>query len=150
MSDQWLYSQQGHQYGPVSAERIKELADSGHLHPTDLLWTAGMAKWIPADGVKGLFSHEPKPDPVANEARSAEDNPLSMLAAASQPTNHREKPPRQKDSSKTREKRQDIATRSSVESAQDSTGYSIGTKIVFGTVGLACLGMLFLAHPDNA
>src|SRR6185312_6521040 len=35
--------------------QLKQLALSGQLKPTDLVWQDGMSDWVPANSVKGLF-----------------------------------------------------------------------------------------------
>jgi hypothetical protein len=52
---QWYYLQGGHQLGPVSLEALRQLAASGDLLPTDLVWTAGAACWTAAESVAVLF-----------------------------------------------------------------------------------------------
>ena len=52
---------------PVNAARLKQLADSGQLKPTDLVWQEGMLEWMPAGSVKGLFPA----DEVASSATIA-------------------------------------------------------------------------------
>lgn len=56
MADEWHYTVDGNQQGPVSASELKRLAASGNLGPTDLIWKEGMAEWKPASSVRGLFS----------------------------------------------------------------------------------------------
>ncbi len=55
MSQDWYYSADGGQKGPVTAADLKKLADAGSLKPTDLIWKDGMTDWSPAKTVKGLF-----------------------------------------------------------------------------------------------
>ena len=55
MADEWHYTNDGSQQGPVSASELKQLAASGSLSPSDLVWKEGMAEWKPASSVKGLF-----------------------------------------------------------------------------------------------
>lgn len=55
MEIQWYYSNQGKQLGPVPTERLKQLAASGQLQPSDMVWKEGMAQWAEASHVKGLF-----------------------------------------------------------------------------------------------
>lgn len=55
METQWYYTEQGQPFGPVSPEQLKELVKSGRLQPSDLVWKVGMAKWLAASQVKGLF-----------------------------------------------------------------------------------------------
>ena len=62
MGEQWHYARAGKQSGPVSAAELKQLASSGHLSPTDMVWKEGMSSWVPAEKVKRLFT---TPHPVA-------------------------------------------------------------------------------------
>jgi len=68
MGDQWYYSRGGKQGGPVSAAQLKQLAYTGQVSPTDLLWKEGLGDWIPAAKVKGLFGAQP----VASASPSSE------------------------------------------------------------------------------
>src|SRR4051812_15634803 len=51
MADQWYYTDQGQQMGPVSTEELKRYAASGRLQPGDLVWKDGMPKWVPVSSV---------------------------------------------------------------------------------------------------
>ena len=51
---QWYYTQNGQQQGPVTAQTIKEKAQSGELLPTDRLWKDGLKDWVAADSLPGL------------------------------------------------------------------------------------------------
>jgi len=68
MEDQWYYSEQKQRMGPVSEGQLKQLASTGQLKPTDLVWKKGMASWRAASEVVGLFppsiSAEPPPLPL--------------------------------------------------------------------------------------
>ena len=59
MADQWYYAHQGQQSGPVSTEQLEQLAASGQLQPGDVVWKQGMAAWLPANTVEGLFARAP-------------------------------------------------------------------------------------------
>ena len=61
MAAEWHYSKDGQEHGPVSASDLKNLAKSGALLPSDLIWKEGMAEWKPASNVKGLFASTPVP-----------------------------------------------------------------------------------------
>src|SRR5260370_28239123 len=41
MADRWYYTHGGSPEGPVPHERLKQLAASGELAPTDLVWPEG-------------------------------------------------------------------------------------------------------------
>jgi len=68
MPDQWYYQRDGQQCGPISVPLLKQLAASGELKPTDLVWKEGMIQWAHARSLKGLFS-EPAGHEVAQALR---------------------------------------------------------------------------------
>ena len=41
----WYYTQNGEQRGPVSPAQLKQLAQSGQLQPTDLVFKEGGKEW---------------------------------------------------------------------------------------------------------
>lgn len=55
MAAMWYYSDRGQQKGPVPFEELRELAQSGYLKPSDLIWEEGTADWVRASKVGGLF-----------------------------------------------------------------------------------------------
>jgi hypothetical protein len=55
MGEQWYYSSNGEQQGPVELPELQRLATSGQLQPSDLVWRQGMPLWIPAEDTRGLF-----------------------------------------------------------------------------------------------
>lgn len=72
MAEQWYYTRNKQQVGPVSMEQVRQLALAGQLQPTDLVWKDGMAQWTPANQIAGLFGQPqagftvaPPPVPVA-------------------------------------------------------------------------------------
>lgn len=81
MADEWYYAHEGEEFGPISAARLKQLASTGQLQPTDLVWKTGMDKRVPARTVKGLWGDsapgvakpptppppQRKPPPVADD-----------------------------------------------------------------------------------
>jgi hypothetical protein len=71
MITSWYYSFDGKQYGPVPDSMLKQLASTGKLHPSDLVWKEGMPEWRPARTVPGLFTESP-PDP---RRRPVEEEP---------------------------------------------------------------------------
>jgi hypothetical protein len=58
MSQEWHYAKDGQRHGPITTRQLKELAASGDLRPTDLVWTDGRDEWKPASVVMGLFPDE--------------------------------------------------------------------------------------------
>jgi hypothetical protein len=55
MANGWYYTRDGKQFGPITSAQLKQLAAGGRLQPTDLVWKAGMSKWVTAGIIKGLF-----------------------------------------------------------------------------------------------
>jgi hypothetical protein len=68
MGEEWYYSRSGVPVGPVSAPILKQLAATGQLASTDMLWKVGMQDWMPAGQLKGLFDAPTSvPPPQAGE-----------------------------------------------------------------------------------
>src|SRR4051794_24037007 len=59
MAAEWYYTSDRQQMGPVSWTELCQLASSGILKPTDLVWKDGMPDWSRA-GTQGLFRGERK------------------------------------------------------------------------------------------
>jgi hypothetical protein len=74
VADEWYYTRQGQQQGPVGAAQLKQLAASGQLLPTDLVWKEGLANWVPASSARGLFP--PAAAPASGRARPAPAGPV--------------------------------------------------------------------------
>lgn len=51
----WYYARDGREQGPVTFAQLQQLAAYGELQPHDLVWAEGMADWIEAAQVAGLF-----------------------------------------------------------------------------------------------
>src|SRR5947209_6115220 len=57
MANEWHYTLNGQQAAtPVTSAQLKQLAQSGQLQPTDMVWQDGMPNWVPASSIKGLFT----------------------------------------------------------------------------------------------
>ena len=85
MADQWFYTRDGQQFGPFSAEQLKQLATSRQLSQTDMLWKDGMKDWAPARAVRGLFPAEaaaPKPPPLRDALDAETTAPRAAPAMA--------------------------------------------------------------------
>jgi len=63
MAEEWFYSQNGQQAGPVDFGALQRMAAAGQLHPSDLVWKQGMANWAAAGSVGGVFAAPPPPVP---------------------------------------------------------------------------------------
>ncbi|MGH9351713.1 MAG: DUF4339 domain-containing protein, partial [Terriglobia bacterium] len=59
MKHDWFYMQGADKHGPVSSSKLRELAQSGQLLPTDLVWREGMKDWKRARKIEGLFDGKP-------------------------------------------------------------------------------------------
>ncbi len=55
MAEQWYYARGGQHHGPVTEDQLRQLAASGQVHPTDLVWNTGMANWIQANEAGIVF-----------------------------------------------------------------------------------------------
>jgi hypothetical protein len=76
MATEWFYTKDGEQLGPVSSKQPKQLAASGELLPSDLVWKEGAPDWKPASIIKGLFAEgQTAPPPVP--AKSSEATPAA-------------------------------------------------------------------------
>lgn len=52
----WFYaSQNGQKTGPIDVATTKRLATDGAIKPDTLMWKEGLADWVPAASVRGLF-----------------------------------------------------------------------------------------------
>jgi hypothetical protein len=56
MGQQWYYIRSGKRAGPISAAALQQLASSGQLLPSDLVWKEGLPTWTPAEKIQGLFA----------------------------------------------------------------------------------------------
>jgi uncharacterized membrane protein YjgN (DUF898 family) len=63
----------GKKVGPMDGAKLKKLADSGQISPSDMVWKDGFPDWKPASSVKGLFGAQVKTAPAAAPAREAEE-----------------------------------------------------------------------------
>lgn len=85
MADEWYYTNDGKQLGPISAAQLKQMAVNQQLQPTDLVWKQGMATWVPAGTAKGLFPEAAQPAAVERTAVA----PLDEEVADERPTRRR-------------------------------------------------------------
>jgi hypothetical protein len=64
---QWYVSVEGQQHGPYSGEQLVEFTGTGNITRESMVWTEGMAEWLPAAQIEGLFPPE-APAPAAAPA----------------------------------------------------------------------------------
>lgn len=55
MAQQWYWAQGKQINGPIEAAGLKDLAQSGQLKSTDMIWREGLPNWLRASQAKGLF-----------------------------------------------------------------------------------------------
>jgi len=82
-SDKWYWSKRDsdERNGPVSGEKLKELAEEGELEPDDLVWTKGMNDWKEAGSIEDLEDLFVSPPPLPEESSQEsveEDAPPSL------------------------------------------------------------------------
>jgi hypothetical protein len=86
MASQWYYSRNGQKEGPVASEKLKELATSGQITPTNLVWKEGMAQWAKAGSIKGLFPETANASPPPVPVGAASGPPPIPATAPSPPS----------------------------------------------------------------
>src|SRR5262245_13512957 len=52
---EWHYIRNEQPVGPVSWAQLRQLASSGQLQPTEMVWKAGMPAWAAASSINDLF-----------------------------------------------------------------------------------------------
>ncbi len=66
---QWHYTAGGVQRGPVDFANLQLLVGTGQVRMDDLVWTDGMAAWVPASNVPGLGAATAGKSDVAMSAK---------------------------------------------------------------------------------
>lgn len=56
MSQNWIVERDGKKQGPFTDRQLKQMAVTGQLRPTDLVWNDGMSERVAASKIKGLFT----------------------------------------------------------------------------------------------
>jgi hypothetical protein len=87
MASDWFYTQNGEKHGPVSSAELRQLATSGQLLPTDLIWKEGMPNWVKASSTTDLFpagAGTVPPDPAG-------DTPVAAASSAAASAKERAK-----------------------------------------------------------
>jgi len=86
MADEWYYACGDQRLGPVSGQRLQELAEAGQIQAMDFIWKGSTEKGVLAHRVKNLFAPPPAEgfptDEVAPPKDKAEPPPSSQNGAA--------------------------------------------------------------------
>lgn len=84
MTERWWYTRGGRREGPVPRERLVDLVRAGWLGPSDLVWSEGMADWIPAGSLDWLCGSAVvrSVQVLIDAARHPEAHPLDPAARA--------------------------------------------------------------------
>jgi len=57
---QWFYvDASGQQAGPITADVLQASVGNGSISPETLVWTEGMADWLPAQSIEGMVTAAP-------------------------------------------------------------------------------------------
>jgi len=56
MADMWYVGIKGQRSGPFTSSQVRQMAARGELGPRDMVWQEGMASWVAASTVRGLFA----------------------------------------------------------------------------------------------
>ncbi len=78
----WYYARQKAKVGPLTWERLWQLANEGQVQPSDMVLQEGNPRWTPAAQVPGLFSNASRgsgTDPVVPEAEKTH-YPVACIA----------------------------------------------------------------------
>ncbi|MGA3065330.1 MAG: GYF domain-containing protein [Tepidisphaeraceae bacterium] len=65
MADEWFYTDNGVQAGPVEFSVLQQMAAAGKIQPSELVWKQGMPNWTAAATIPGLFPAAPSPAPAS-------------------------------------------------------------------------------------
>jgi len=76
----WYYAHDGKKIGPFSGRKLKELATTGRILPTDTVWSEGTEWGVMARKVKNLF-----PPGEADESSVSASSPPAKVPSFSQP-----------------------------------------------------------------
>jgi antitoxin component YwqK of YwqJK toxin-antitoxin module len=142
MANEWHYSKNGKRFGPVSVQRLKELAARGEIGPADLVWKEGMPQWVPASKIKGLL---PGSAAVTNKPSTSTSPaaPAKFSPSAKQPTKKAET---QRDDSELPKPKAGLSTNAKVLAVG---GVALVGILVIGTI-LAISGWMLFGGKSNS
>ena len=91
--DQWYVSKNDKEFGPVRFADLTQFAKQGRLVAHDWVWKPGLASWVAAGDVSGLFvdfsqsRHEPRQVSVGKDSEKSEPKPNFKERAKDQTKN---------------------------------------------------------------
>jgi uncharacterized RDD family membrane protein YckC len=74
MSQNWYFTQGGQQVGPVEFGQLQQMAASGQVGPSDLVWCEGMPSWVGASTIPGLSPGAQPGGPIPSMGYTAPAN----------------------------------------------------------------------------
>src|SRR5262245_57323889 len=93
---EWYYTTNNQQMGPISWDELLQLASTGLLHPTDMVWKEGMADWVKADRKDGLFAEQTAPRRGGGDERYEEDRPRPRSRTSQDDDDYDDRPRRRR------------------------------------------------------
>jgi len=150
VAELWYYTSEGQPRDPVSREELKQLADSGSLKPTDLVWTEGMPKWVRASSADGIFGEPATSADVAPDSGSRTRRRTAARDEADDRYDYDERPSRRR-----RERERDRWEDDYVDQPARRRGMGTGAKlglILGGVFAVLAVGgvILYLALGGGA
>ncbi len=71
--EQWFYARDKQRVGPMSFQQMQHLAATGQLMPSDMVHRDGLAKWVAAGSLPGLFPVTTSAGPSSGTANGADN-----------------------------------------------------------------------------
>jgi hypothetical protein len=137
--DEWYYTKNNQQMGPVSWDELKQLAASAVLKPSDMVWKEGLVNWIKAEKREGLFETRKKVPARAPE--DDDDRPRRRPARDDDEADEDDRPRRRRD-----EDEDDEDDRPRRRRVAASTGMPMGAKvaIIGGSIAVGLLVVIVI------
>jgi hypothetical protein len=79
---EWYYTKNRQKVGPMTKAQLQQLVRTGELSRTDMVWKQGMAKWMLAGQVRGLFEDGPPQVVTASVPPPLPESPEAVPVAA--------------------------------------------------------------------
>ena len=82
---QWYIAREGKQHGPLTDIEMRTFVAHSYLRPSDLIWRAGMAEWLPAPAIFPAVFQQAAPGPQAAPQPQTQPNGQPQNAHSSSP-----------------------------------------------------------------